>query len=1034
MGLSLERLRLVIHFDDNGRAFYPLELGAYSIGSNEFCTIRLQNPEVRDLHAILSIDHDGVSLEDRTTLPSESGNLAYPTSRLEIGDIVGIGPYQLGLIELEPSRKESTRGLSHKTHHQVQELWRQVRRGLPGFNDILASLAPVISPEEAQAAKTATRASLNAFVFTIAALTILVTGSALLPNWPKVAAITYDLANAGFLVGSLGLISLYQINFAGRLMVPLLWVLNFLEPPRSDWYELPQLPFVLSNLALAFVLGALLDFGASAEPGRGYRNLRKFTLLAVGGIAISHAIDKSNDFLGWNLLFSVGAGIFCMLWSWWPGPRIEHQLLLGNSDVRFLQRIGLRRWCRCAVGRLLALCFGLLPALLFLHSFQISERLKWPTAGSPDEALRSTAPEPRVFFWEQTAHLLQPVDLWTHDFYGFFNQTIPADRFREIRLYATALDDDPADRFSFNKLKDLLLPYKLTSPPALLSLLSKTKADRGQQSLYYLEENRLTSRGPFRVPRVIFSARDQLSIGYNQFIGYTQEDIETRETNSRWRRFALVICGFLGVFTLWKRGGDWGFALWLGLWFMGVGTIGTYRYSSFFSSKIGYDIWHRALASSHAYLLLGIFRVMDSLVLVEIIAFAAFISCAAVWTWACWPTDSSSSLRLRKIAVPEAIVLTGRIIVVAASMNILFWGAWYMFSYSLPRSAWKGDLAPILAGVIFVIVTLAASARVRKISNKCLKPLDWWSGLLFLSTQALVLLSTPEVPRLAARSTTLTMLGYALISALVLLFLLRVARRNFLRLFTIRDASLALTAVAVLTVLRMTESFMDKAVDLFANTIGVPEYGAKALGLSTFVLLIPPIHRLIERFMLFLSMTKMSLKRPYVSLRRLAKIEKKIQGALDLLLNLRDPRNIGQIQQALLTCGITEYAFFSRKDKSTFAGSVTCGNLGVSGEIELSPLLLGFLAKQKKAIDLKQLAYRWDLFFFQFELERLRQELAAKYLIPINLGESLRGLLIISNDADQRALAGEGVTESITDIALVTTQLRYQHSISSTTL
>ena len=111
--------------------------------------------------------------------------------------------------------------------------------------------------------------------------------------------------------------------------------------------------------------------------------------------------------------------------------------------------------------------------------------------------------------------------------------------------------------------------------------------------------------------------------------------------------------------------------------------------------------------------------------------------------------------------------------------------------------------------------------------------------------------------------------------------------------------------------------------------------------------------------------------------------------------------------------------------------SVNCGSPAQPDQIVISQMLLKFLSKRTRAIDLEQLPFEWSLFFLQFELERLRQERPARYLIPVKLGESLRGLLFVSNTADQRALAGERVTEGITDLALLTTQLRYQHSSSS---
>jgi hypothetical protein len=205
--------------------------------------------------------------------------------------------------------------------------------------------------------------------------------------------------------------------------------------------------------------------------------------------------------------------------------------------------------------------------------------------------------------------------------------------------------------------------------------------------------------------------------------------------------------------------------------------------------------------------------------------------------------------------------------------------------------------------------------------------------------------------------------------------------------------------------------------------------GSSALSLLAFVVLGPSINRYIERILLRLSLAKFDLRPRFsVSLRRLRTIERKIGTALELLLDTQDPRKIDNIRRALATCGIKEYDFFARKGKRSFMSSVSCGSPVAPDQIVISKMLLKFLAKRTRVIDLEQLAFEWDLFFLQFELERLRQERPARYLIPIKLGESLRGLLFVSGTADQRALAGERVTEGIADLALLTTQLRYQHS------
>lgn len=1043
--LNYERLRLIVRFDDDCKASYPLELGAYSIGSNKSCTIRLEGSCIEGVHAILSIEPDGVRILNCTSSP-----LLYSTGKpvedkefLALGDTVALGTYRLSLTETSPPHDTATRDLSPEAHGQIEELWNQLRRGLPGYDDVLAKLAPFISPEEAKAARDSTVTSLKMLSFTLLFLTLMMAGSASLSAYSlKAASILFDLASAGFLVGSLILISRYQIHIAGRVMIPLLWILRLLhEPQSSDWYEFPYVLTTLFNLFVAVMIGALIDFGASPEPRReqlsseprkGSRVLRRAALILVGILTIYDAVEESKNLQGWVLVLFALSGIACMAWSWWPRPVLERAFHRDPFDIQVLKLIGIRRWARFARGRFIAVCLGVLPALLFFYSFEVKERLMWPEDAIQTPGQRPD--EPTIWFWKQAGRFLVPTDLRDKDFYGFRHRDVSKDFLKEVGDLTDALGSNPYDRTAYERIKEKLDKYRLSSAEQIqLILMDMDDRNPNQQSLYYLEENELGYRGIFgsEAPSWIFSARDQLSFGWSQFVGYTEEDIESREASSGLRRLILMICGFIGLLILWRRGGDWGFALWLGLWFVGVATAGTYRYNLFFFPSRNYEAWHDALNNSGFNLVLTVFHLLDAFVLWNIFAFSTFLSCAVLWCWVCWPTKPAQWRQILKqrpmlSGMLRILVLTLKVVAVTLAMNLLFWGTRRGFMEFLPQADWQGDLASALAGLIFVAVVFGVGIRLKARNGARLTRLARVSGILFMSTQLLALLSVPELPqRLSLQVTTLRMLNYTLVCALIFVFIILVVRKNFLRLFTLRDASVVVTAFVALTLLKLAEGLIHSGIEVFSHRIVLPEVGADILSLLAFVLLVPFMHQHIERLLLHLSLAR------FDSLRRLRTIERKIGTALELLLDTQDPRKIGNIRRALSTCGIKEYVFLARKEKRTFVSSVNCGSPAQPDQLVISQMLLKFLSKRIRAIDLEQLPFEWSLFFLQFELERLRQERPARYLIPIRLGESLRGLLFVSNTADQRALAGERVTEGITDLALLTTQLRYQHSSSS---
>ncbi|MFY9822607.1 MAG: FHA domain-containing protein [Thermoanaerobaculia bacterium] len=283
-------LRLVVHFSDASQASYPLELGAYTIGSDKGCTIRLaDDPQIEDIHAILTITHDEIVLEDFAA-PSSLQLTGAPVERkrsLTVGDEVILGSYRLSLIELSAPHNSATCDLSPNNRAEVDKLWSQLQRGLPGYDDLLELLRNVISPQEAEMARGATFSGLRALVAAADVLVLLAVTSALLPpGYTRLSALLYDLAGAWAVASALILVNRFQVNFAGRVLLPLLYTLRFLEPPSSDWYQIPHAGYALEVLIAVVLLGVLVDFGASSEPRRRYLDLRRLALLLVGAVIL----------------------------------------------------------------------------------------------------------------------------------------------------------------------------------------------------------------------------------------------------------------------------------------------------------------------------------------------------------------------------------------------------------------------------------------------------------------------------------------------------------------------------------------------------------------------------------------------------------------------------------------------------------------------------------------------------------------------------------------------------------------------------
>lgn len=1036
----LDRLRLVVRVNNSHEVSYPLELGSYTLGSNSSCMIRLEGSDIEDIHAALSISTShGFSVENlaqknpilRDGVPVEGKQV------LGAGEVLTLGSYEIRLKELEPPVETAVLNVSAGARDFVKKLLIQLRRGLPGYDDLLEQLAPIVSPTEARTAQHAVRQGTRALMWSLILLTVLQLGSALLPAGdPNLSGLLYDLAGAGFLAASLFLVSYYRVNIAGRTLIPLLWFLRFCEPPMGDWYAYPHFLWVVGDLSVALAVGLLIDFGASSEPGRRLIPLRRVCLVLMGLLAIRDAIVESKWMDGWQLGLSFAAGILCILWSWWPGPWLERQSKLQRSegilDEELVRLIGMRRWSRVALGRIFAVALGILPALLFFHSFQIKARLTWPESGQGAILTRASGGDQQVWFWKQKGRLLQPSDLDDPGLYGFLHLEVPEDRRKQIETLAQNLYEDATDHASYQQLEKSLAPYDVDAErlEKIFSNLSLVP-DKHQQSLYYLEARRLRPQGPFVTDQWIYSGRDQLFANWQQFEGYTKDEIENRESNSAFRRFVLIACGVLGLMVLWRRGGDWGLAFWLGVWLIGAATMGAYRYSLLFIPAVVRELWERALINPGYNLLLNLFLAVDLITMVNLFLFAAFLPCAAVWSWICWPTDSSywrqriswSSMLSGRLYLPVLVLKT---LTVTALMSFIFWGGALLIISLTPEADWSNDLAFLVASILFVTISfLVGYQRKRRLEGGMLKPLDWGSGLLFLIIQPLILLTTPE---LALRSVALRTLGFTLISVFVIIMLLLVVKRGFLRLFTIHDASVIITAFTILLVFKLSEELFEVLIRDLSQGVRIPDYGANVLGLSASFLVIPPIHRRIERLLLYLSFARITTKPRLTFTFPLDSIERKIDRTLELLLDTRNPHSVGQVRKALSACGVKQYAFFARRRKLAFESSVLCLETDPPDQLYISRMLLKFFEKKQSLIDLERLAFDPKLVFVQFEIERLRRAIPARYLLPILLGGSVRGLLFVYAVEEERALAGEQVTSGVADVGLLTTQLRYRHS------
>lgn len=224
-------------------------------------------------------------------------------------------------------------------------------------------LADEISPDEALAAEEAFRRGRTALWTVAGVWAALAAAAASLPE-PFWRALVSDLAGGFLTVACLALVGRYRMAFAARWLLPLSVLEAVLAPPDVAWTNLVWLlvpTFVIGGLG--WVLGALLDFGASpdarrAHPWRAIASLWGFSILQGGGILLLWWKTSTGEPFP---LATVAASLVCAVWPWWPGSWVARRrpsfvpdaaLFLVERYMAYLMVPGLRRIEKAVEGSL----------------------------------------------------------------------------------------------------------------------------------------------------------------------------------------------------------------------------------------------------------------------------------------------------------------------------------------------------------------------------------------------------------------------------------------------------------------------------------------------------------------------------------------------------------------------------------------------------------------------------------------------------------------------------------------------------------
>jgi hypothetical protein len=235
---------------------------------------------------------------------------------------------------------------------------------------------------------------------------------------------------------------------------------------------------------------------------------------------------------------------------------------------------------------------------------------------------------------------------------------------------------------------------------------------------------------------------------------------------------------------------------------------------------------------------------------------------------------------------------------------------------------------------------------------------------------------------------------------------LAVLRDHFLRLAAVRDYG----ALLVMFLLPVTfESLEQLAGEMLASVGSVlhTERGVTVLTILLTIAVLAPLWSLLQRLFVLLSAPRIrAVERSAVDV-----LERMMDDEDDL-----DPQ--AEIERFFRQADVEHYAIYARRSGNRFRLRLNRFGHEVPAEIELSGPLREFLADRPRFVDLHDVPFEWAFFFQQFELLRLQNGAHCRYLLPVCLGPSLRGLLLLPDDERAQHVTREAFAADVNRVGL----------------
>lgn len=861
-------------------------------------------------------------------------------------------------------------------------------------------LADEISPDEASAAEDAFRrgrVALWSVAAGWAALVLLAAG--MRGSWAEAAL--SDLAGGALVPASLFLGARYRVPLAGRLLLTLSVLKLFAGGLSLSLYSnqgSAALMFAFF-LPLFWWLGWLLDRSASAEarlrhPRWGVGRLWIFALL-YGDIALVGWLGEGRLQGAPFPVATLLAAAVAAVWPWWPGPWIERGRIELVPDAELLLRAATKRGLVQLAGRVLAVLFAVFPLFLVLCHLGLQEDGLQPPADAVASRPAGSGGTAVHWYWPRalaglegkpTGRYLAAGDLGPAELY-----VTPAGDPKIAAALAKVAGQDK-DAAAFAGLRQLLAPFRLDAPGDLAA--AQPSPD-----------------GPDAIVRQLVQGRTRPGLGHPEgedihfavegaLIPLTHPQIELLGQQLPFAQALLIVCGGFSFLLLWRRGGDSPAARWLAVCLAGTALVAAEPYMGLYLPAIQLSLWVETLQSPLRGLLLGAVGLLEGLG--HLMAFACPFLFAAVLVHVCWPPPADGRWRWLSVLGRALLVLLA--LLVPAGLGTLLGGG--LAAGGLVPDRFSGVATPGFLLCAVAVVAGGAWLRRRNVERTEVPELGILAGLAFFCFQvafwiALLPLLDEALPAWNA------WVGIACVVLFALLGLVLVVRRDFLHLSAGRDLGQILL-IAVLPV--VFEKSEDLSEYLMADALFASDAGKSVLGLLIVLALFAPVQKLLERYA------------AYLAVPGLRKVERAVKGSLEWLVGAGDVASVRAAAAGFFADLEVAGALLYRRAVDGRMERLI-GPDGAPEALTPSERLRGHLAEREGAvIDLAGVHLSLRHFFLQHELARLERDTGGRYLLPICLGASLRGLLLLPDGAASRRLCRDLTGAEVGKLGLVVTE------------